>query len=269
MLSTENPEPTGEIATDVAPPGPRPIPAVRLWALTLGTSLAAGLLAWGIGEKNLTYFVPPTVKVTAMGATFDMVTRENQAAVDRKNAMLAFGVLGGLLGLALGLAGGLSRGSVASGATAGLVGSAVGVAAGAAGSWALLGIYFHQELNSFEEFSRDLLLPTLIRGGISAIIGSAAGLALGLGAGADRRQILSGVLGGLIGGLIGATLYEIAGAWLFPTADSNRPIPGAWPPRLLAMLLPAALIGACAAFTLLAPGRRGRERPTAAEPTAA
>jgi hypothetical protein len=149
-----------------------------------------------------------------------------------------------LLGLALGAAGGRVRKSPRAAILAGLAGLILGGTAGAGATLALLPSYHAARADApDEESTNDLALALRTHGGIGIAIGAAAGLALGLGLGGGSR-IARATFGGILGAILGAVIYEVAGALVFPVAETFRPMAVAPAPRLLAHLSVALCVAA-------------------------
>jgi hypothetical protein len=212
----------------------------------LGAALVAGFLSWGIGEAMHGYYRPS--KAAARGRfDFSALNRE-QAVADRKNAAIAFGTFGALLASSLGLAGGLGRGSVLAIAIASLSGLVLGGIAGGLVAYALTPLFSRL----YDDANPLLLLPVLIRGGIAAVIGMAAGMALGLG-----HRGLAGALrpmtGGLLGSLLGVIASEAINASIYPFDRNDQAIPTSMIARLLCYLCVA--VGTALGAVILGRGR--------------
>ena len=254
MSSTEGipPRAPGLVASKSDAPA-----AARLWGLALGAGLLAGVAAWALTEASLEAFVPRARMVQAMGVTVNLPSFADKAAAARKNATLAYGVLGASLGVALGLAGGLAQRSATAALLAAAAGAVLGAAGGAGAGAAVVPLYYQREDQAQEDLSHDLVVPLLVHGGAWAAVGAAGGAALGLGLG-GRRIAARSALGGLAGGVLGALAYEVIGALAFPGDRTTQPVAAAWAPRLLAALSVSLLTAAVAVITATAPGRKGR-----------
>jgi hypothetical protein len=208
---------------------PSASPGHRAWALALSAGLAAGLIAWAIGEATL---IPETGAGTRGGNT-----RTLPSVLATRNAVVSFGILGGALGLGLGLAGGLVRRSVRWASLAAVIGLVLGGLAAVGTARFTLPIYYeHLKLN-------DLTYSLVVHGGTWTAVGAAAGLAFGLGLGGWGRM-LRGMLGGAGAALLAAVIYEFAGIVLFPLAMTDRPLAKTWEMRLVARVLVALLASA-------------------------
>jgi hypothetical protein len=97
-----------------------------------------------------------------------------------------------------------------------------------------------------DDESSDLVLPLLIHGGLWTSIGAAAGLAFGVGLG-GRGRIARMLLGGVLGAIAGTMVYDVAGALIFPLAQTGRPLSATWGSRLFAHVAVAFLVAACVA----------------------
>ncbi len=148
-LSTGSPATTAPLAGPPAdsrapaPDGGSPPAPGRLAMLVLAAGIGAGIVAWLAGEASLNAFVPPLHDVNVMGTTLKKVDPNDQSAADYKNALVAFGWLGGLLAAGMGLAGGLAR-NCAPRPCAAAIGLVVGVGAALVASAAFLPIYFRR-----------------------------------------------------------------------------------------------------------------------------
>jgi hypothetical protein len=206
---------------------------IRTYATALTAALAAGLIAWAIGEALL-------VPETGMGSKGGR-TRISPVVYSMRNGMTCLGLLGGSLGLCLGLAGGSLRGSARFAGMAALVGTVLGGAAGAGAARVLVPLYFGNSASS------NLIVPLLVHGGMWTAISIAAGLAFGLGAGGPGRAI-DGMTHAIAGALIATVTCEFAGVWLFPAAQTDRPLSLTPESRAFAFLIVAVVIGAASAY---------------------
>jgi hypothetical protein len=248
-------EPAGAVPHDAAS-----LPAagrVALWPAALAAGLIAGVAAWLIGEAAHEFFEPAEVEVIRMGQqtrgpNFDT---ENEATL--KNAVLAFGSLGGVLGMALGVGAGVARHAPRSAAMAALAGLMLGALAGAGTA----AIVLPPALRSRSFREDDLLWPFLVHAALWTPIGAAGGMAFGLGAGRRGSALAASALGGALGALFGTAAYELIGGLAFPIARTDDVISLTWPTRLIARL--GVTLGAAAGAALGARGRRGRFGPDA------
>jgi hypothetical protein len=205
----------------------------RVWLVTLGAGLAAAVITWAGGESLM-------VEETGTGARGGR-TRISPVVHSTRNGMTSLGLLGGTLGLGLGLAGGLLRGSARSAGLAGPVGVVLGGAAGAGAAKVLVPLYF----SNYSAVS--LSVPLLVHGGLWTSISIAAGLAFGLGIEGPGR-VIEAVIYAIVGALLATFTYEFAGVWLFPAAQTDRPLPVTSGSRMFAYLVVALMIGAALAF---------------------
>ncbi len=206
---------------------------IRAYVLVLSAGLAAALIAWAAGESMM-------IEETGMGSRGGR-TPISPVVYSTRNGMTSLGLLGGSLGLGLGLAGGLLRGSARSAGLAGLVGVVLGGAAGAGAAKVLVPLYF----SNYSGVS--LTVPLLVHGGLWTSISIAAGLAFGLGIGGPGRAI-EAVIYAIAGALLATFTYEFAGVWLFPAAQTDRPLPLSSASRMFAYLVVGLMIGAALAF---------------------
>jgi hypothetical protein len=239
-----------------------PSSSVRGWSIVLGAGILAGAAGFGIGEAapKLTppdlLNLPPEIRASSSQKPLE-IERRMGIARDRA-ATLAYGGLGMVLGLALGAAGGLVRRSSTAAIAAGLTGLILGAAAGAGTTRAILP-YYHTTRGSAtdENKTNDLELALMTHAAIWSAVGAAAGFALGLGLGGGGR-IARATLGGILGAGLAAVIYEFAGAIIFPTDQTFRPMAFAAAPRLLANLAVAicAGVGAFGVADYLTIGRK-------------
>jgi hypothetical protein len=101
--------------------------------------------------------------------------------------------------------------------------------------------------------------------GLWVLLGAAAGLAFGIGRTEPRRWGIT-LVGGAIGAAMGTLLYEVLGAFLFPLAETSKPISEAWQTRLMAFLLVALATAAGILAFAEAPKDRPRKSPHPAVP---
>ncbi len=123
------------------------------------------------------------------------------------------------------------RRSIPAGAIAALAGLLIGGIGGSLASYELVPIY----ARFYSDETQSLLLPFLVRGGIWAVVGMAAGLALGWGR--QGFRLIPGILiGGLSGSVCGTIAFEVVNALLFPADRNDAVIPSSMQSRLLAYL---------------------------------
>jgi hypothetical protein len=250
--SAASPAMDGQVAS---PPTPIVAPrSSRVWLFTLGAGILAGLGTFLVHEMVGMRAVPAPHMVRIMGQMVNNPTPPAIHLAERKNAALAYGMLGGSLALAVGFAGGLARGSLRSGAVAGIVGLLLGGSVGAAATVLILPVY-HRVLERNPELESDMLAqPILAHAGIWAAIGAATGTALAIGLGRPKL-IPSTLVGGLVGGAVAATAYEIVGGLLFLVGTSESVSPK-WPMRLMVALAGCIFVATLAAFAAVSPTQR-------------
>jgi hypothetical protein len=202
---------------------------MRKWVLVLSAGLAAGLVAWAVGEATL-------VPEAGFQDRDKKITISPQVA-GLRNSTISFGVLGAALGLALGTAGGLVRRSFPRAALAGAAGLILGGGAGVALTRWVLPIYYAHSA------AGDITYSLMVHAGVWASVAAAAGLAFVIGLG-GWRGALPGIVGGAGAALVATVIYEFAGGFLFPTALTDRPISQTWETRLLARLLVTGMVAA-------------------------
>jgi hypothetical protein len=210
---------------------------VRTWSLALTAGLAAGTLAWIIGEVMQ---VPETVLATAKGTNTDL----SLASEGIRNAVVTSGILGATLGACAGLAGGVVRRSIAWTVLASATGLIIGGGAGAGIAKLLAPIYYEHSREN------DLIHPLIVHGGTWAGVGAVAGLALALGLGGGWRRALRLVAGCAAAALLATFIYDFIGVTVFPLAMTDRPVSKTWETRLLARLIVAVLVAAGAVLAI-------------------
>ena len=252
-MSTNEPEvpPEGQDAPGALQSRPGTVPDSgwlgRARRLAILAGLLAGLVAFGIGEATYDLIRAATVQQNLMGSIVNVPDRATTTVADTRNAALAFGALGACLGGCLGVAGGLARRSSSGAVTGGLFGVFLGLALGAGLSLALLPWFIKARYDYFEY---DLIISMVMHVVIWGLLGAAAGLAFAIGLGESRAGGRS-LVAGLVGAVLGAMAFELIGAVVFPTANTNYPISETWPTRLMARLLVS--VGAALTVALLLP----------------
>jgi hypothetical protein len=214
-----------------------------VWAL--GAALIAGALSWRIGESMHGYYRPS--KAAYRGRYDFSALNQEQMIADRKNAAIAFATFGALLASSLGAAGGLGRRSGKAIAIATLTGLVVGGLGGGLVAYGMAPIFSR----NFSNANPVLLLPVLVRGGICAVIGMAAGMALGLGY-RGLVGIPRPLTGGLLGSLLGVIASEAINAVLDPMDRNDQVISTSMAARFLCYLC----VAGCTALGSVILGRR-------------
>jgi hypothetical protein len=246
------------------------VQAGRIGLFALVAGLAAGLAAWGLGEQ-LHEFFAPTLAQGDFDSKLYVPSPETKSWANVRNSTLAFGLLGGSLGLALGVAGGLAARSPRSAVKAGLVGLVLTSAVAVLISAVVLR-FCHERRFSLPQDELYFAVPLHML--LWGPLGAGAGLAFGMGLG-TKSQALQGAIGGFLGALVGATVFDFAGAALFPMAETVRARSLTWDSRLLARLSVACLSSLGAArFCHAEIGRRtaastGAVGPVLGEPSGA
>jgi hypothetical protein len=213
-------------ATTIAPVASSP---VRTWALALSAGLAAGLVAWAVGEATL---IP---EAGFQNKAQKIVVLPEVAGL--RNCSISFGALGAAMGLGLGMAGGLIRRSVPRAVMAGAAGLLLAGGIGVAVSRLILPIYYQNSRGG------DITYSLMAHAGVWAAAAAATGLAFALGLG-GWRGALRVMLGAAGAALFATVIYEFAGGIVFPQALTDRPISLTWETRLLARLLVTVLVAA-------------------------
>jgi hypothetical protein len=204
----------------------------RLGTWTMAAAIAAGVIAWLVGETSPVWVAAKGVPVVTQGRHHVGPTTATVEAALIATAARLHGVFGVVLGLALGAAGGPGRGWRA--LAGALVGASLGLVAGLVGAYVGIPLFI-----GFESVSKDLTHSLLLHGGTWGAIGVAAAIGWGVGAAGGKGQFLQAVLGGAIGALLGAAAFELVGAVFFVSAATDGPISTTPASRLLARLLVA------------------------------
>jgi len=147
---------------------------------------------------------------------------------------VVFGAMGGCLGLALGLAGGASRRSLGAAGMAGALGLVTGAAVAAGVASVGLSVVYTR----VDPQSHDLTIPLLYHLAFWSIAGAVGGLAFGLGAGVRGGWIRTAI-GGWVGASLATVVYELVGALVFPTHQTQLPLSTSPETRALAQVLVA------------------------------
>jgi hypothetical protein len=218
-----------------------PIGRSPLWLLCLGSGLLAGLLAACVGELIYAHIhfdpeYPATLE--SMSGSERAIARaqvrfKTRVAVEKNQAIAAYGMLGLALGVALGITGALIAGSKPISLAGAVIGGVSGGVVGAGFSMALIPVFFEV---SNSQTGLPLLFLTHLA--IFAGVGAAAGLALGWSLG-DRKVIVRCMIGGIVGALIGTFVFEVANFVAFPNMRTFEPVPLKTIPRFIMHLLVA------------------------------
>jgi hypothetical protein len=224
---------------DSPAPGPDPAPAstaapaggtgARIWVLALSAGLAAGLVAWAIGEAMLV----PEAGYQDKKEKINILPE----AAGIQNCYYSFGALGAGMGLGLGMAGGLIRQSVLRATMAGAAGVLLGAGAGLESTRLILPVYYAHDK------SGEIVYSLMVHAGVWAIVAAAAGLTFAIGLG-EWRRAPSTILGAAAAALLAALIYEFGGGMLFPFALTDRPISQTWVSRLLARVVVTVMVAA-------------------------
>jgi hypothetical protein len=240
-VTSERTEPAAQVpSTAPHPPGDGLRAQIRNALLIVTLAMLAAVVAWLIGESTFNYFKASL----AASENYRNPTALNQEmpGVNARNGALTYGVLGGLLGVALGAAGGLARRTVAGTMRGAIVGLVLGTLAGALPSIVLMPWQWRHRND--DPASLELLTPLLLHLGLWSAIGFAAGIAFEIGfEGFKPLRLLGAALAGLVGATLGIFMYEVAGAFLFPSDHTTDPFPGTSAMRLLARICLAGFIG--------------------------
>jgi hypothetical protein len=141
--------------------------------------------------------------------------------------------------------------------TGGLLGVFLGLALGAGASLALLPWFIKARYDFFEY---DLLIAMIMHVVIWGLLGAAAGLAFAVGLGESRLGGRS-LVAGLVGAVLGAMAFELIGALVFSSANTNYPISETWPTRLIARLLVTVGTAMVVAWFVPGPAALPAEKP--------
>ncbi len=222
--------------------------------------LLSGLAAFGIGEATYTRIPAEKVLLNRRGPVAPASRVARHPVADVRNGAFAFGVLGLCLGGSLGIAGGLSRRSPSSTVKAGVLGSALGAGLAAGVSLVSLKLFADARV-AYPDHAIPISMA--MHGLTWGLAGAAGGLAFAVGLG-QRRLLIRATMAGLAGAVLGAFAFGLAGASLFPMADTGDPVSPIWPFRLVARLWVTAATAACVILVLPRPPRgcsSAKERP--------
>jgi hypothetical protein len=221
----------GMRAKDPAP-GRRSGAVVRLAAVL--AAMAAGLAAWVVTERGTFRVQPVAEKVHIMGVESMAPTVRTRTAAAQREVMGVLMAFGTLLGLGMGLAGAIPARSWRRAFVACVIGALAGLLAGILPTGIVLPLYHRAQERGGGDLSNSLLMHL----GLWVPLGAAAGLGYGIGRIEPRRWWIT-VVGGAVGAAIGTLVYDVLGAFLFPLAETGKPISEAWITRLMAFLLVA------------------------------
>ena len=205
----------------------------RLWLSMMLLALVACVVSTVATERFHLHVIPPSFRSSGMGNPI-VIRPADQVKADRQNAMIVFAIQGGVIALSLGLAAGLAQGGPRRAIAGAIVGGIAGALAGLAGSYVLHLIYFQQMSASEDQLSQDVFFPMLIRSGLYALIGKAAGIAVLFGLGATLSRATKAIPGAIMGGILGAVVFELVGALTFPADRTYQPISESLPSRAFA-----------------------------------
>lgn len=228
-----------------------------VWRPALIGGIVAALLATPLGEILRGTFPPASTMAMINGQPTPEISKPAQAEADRKDATLVFGLMAAILAASLGTAGAWASGQKTARLPAVGLGVLLGTAGTAAACWLLAHRFLDYEYWAEDNQGENLLFPLLIHAGMWALAGAGGGAALAWGLGGGRI-VGSGFLGGLAGAVLGATLYEVIGAVVFPTAKTSQAFAVEWLPRALAISLVCLMSAVCSAVAITDSGRKGR-----------
>ena len=140
--------------------------AAPLWMVLGG--LAAGLVAFAVGEMILNLIPPEKVAMRVMGRPVMAPSAATVRVAMTKNGTLTFGVFGACLAGFLGMAGGLTRRSTGGLVAAGLLGAILGLAVAAGASFGLLP-FFLKTIPNHPDY--DLTISALMHATIWGLAG--------------------------------------------------------------------------------------------------
>jgi hypothetical protein len=213
-----------------------------IWQGAIVAAAAAAIVAWLLGELGVAKAVAANEAVPTMGVTIMAPTAATTQAADLKNCIRLFGVFGALLGISLGMAGGRLRGNARTtwwAASVGLIGGGV--------SGAVVPMFvvpaFHRWQSAGAE---DLTYSMAMHAGLLILPGVIAGLALAIGLG-NKKRLIHAALGAALGAVIGAVVYDLAGGYAFPFANTGDPLATMSVARLVELIVPAIAIAVGAA----------------------
>ncbi|WP_169975836.1 hypothetical protein [Tautonia rosea] len=244
--SCANEQTSGGADPSTGPPSP------WIWAWVVVAGLVAALMGWGAGELALVGFKPGFQMDDSLRQSLETATAETRRQMNEattRSATVAYGVLAAALGLCLGVAGGMAGRSRSQTVSAVALATVLGGLAGAASTYALTELFHEIFRASSANYSKDMLTPLLLHGGMWLPAGFFGGLALGLASGGWRRAGQA-VFGGCLGVVCGVVVFEILAALLFPTAKTTHPLASSALPRLFAHLSVALLVALLATWSI-------------------
>ena len=222
----------------------------RLLSLTITAAIAAGLLAWLIGETKPMWAVPASRPQMTMGTLGMIPTTETIQVAEVATAARLHGVFGAFLGLAMGVAGGLASRSPRRAMRAGLLGMACAAAVGIAAPYAVIPLF-----NRFRDsFPEELVGSILMHGLIWASLGVTAAFALAFGQGGGSGRLGHILWGGLLGALVGTVIFDMTGAVFSANDHTGEPVSTSSASRLAARLIISVSVAIAASLG----ARKGR-----------
>jgi hypothetical protein len=222
----------------------------RLLALTITAAIAAGLLAWLVGETKPMWAVPASRPQMTMGTLGMIPTTATIQAAEVATAARLHGVFGAFLGLAMGVAGGLASRSPRRAMHAGLLGMACAAAVGIAAPYAVIPLF-----NRFRDsFPEELVGSILMHGLIWTSLGVTAAFALALGQGGGTGRLGRVLWGGLLGALVGTVIFDVSGAVFGANDHTGEPVSTTSASRLAARLVISVSVAIAASLG----SRKGR-----------
>jgi hypothetical protein len=214
------------------------------------------LLMAGLATFLIVQAVHPVFWTTEGMDEYGFLPLDVQWRLDRNNAMLVLGLLGGLAGAAMAVAEGLSRRSWKTALAAGIGCATVGALFGG-----LAGYVGHRGFEFYKPNAEvtDLTKAICVYGMMLATLGGGVGLGAGAFLARDLRTTLRCILGGLLAGVLASVTYLLVVAMFLPNALTTVLLPLEAGERLLWIGLITSLL----ALILPAVARGGPANPKA------
>jgi len=230
----------------------------QIYAIALAAGIVASVFGWLVGELTRTAFKPREIVFVFQSIRSVGPSNETLNTADYKNAVLAFGIMGGVTGLLVGFAGGLGARSPFRGAIVGLGGFASGGLVATVASITILPFLYRRLVPD----PNDLLTPIMVYGGISAAIGAVGGAAFAIGMGRGRLAARA-MAGACLGAFLGTVVFQLLNELVFAHPSSGSLVSGSSSTRLLTRLLVTVLTALGAAWGSVG----GLARPTISPPS--
>jgi len=201
----------------------------------LCAALLGGLLVWLFIRS-----FHPVFWTTEGADQFGFLPVDVQSRLDRNNAMLLIGLLGGVTGAVLAVVEGLHRRSWITVLVAPVVGAACGALFGVLGGY--LGHGAFEAFKGFHNLS-DLTKSMGVFALMFGLAGAGIGLGTGLTLGRGLQSALSCLVAGLVAGGLAALLYPLVVGAILPGALTSVLVPVEPVDQLVWLGLATGLVG--------------------------